>query len=392
MNNYLNKKEKVTCCGCGMCIKVCPMACLSKEDDEEGFMFPVIDRLRCISCGKCVSVCPMEQPVQTKSEFETEFYAATSFSEQTLVNSSSGGMFTEFAKIILKSGGAVCGATIDQRHKVYHMIIDSIDELYKLQGSKYVQSDLSCCLEDIHKYLQSDKLLLFVGTPCQVYAVKKANNCDNLITVDLLCHGVPSQKLFNKYIAYLEKKHRGTLVEIAFRDKVKNGWSITQRYTIKKRKKEKTYYLDRHLSEYFSGYLGNMTQRESCYRCPFTTINRCGDITLADFWGIDKVRPELLNRKGTSLVLINTKNGKDVFIEANSKFSAQSVTVEEATVQNIQFFNSPNRDKNRDVIYGDVFSRGFRSVGKKYMLPSNWRKYRMAELLGIRVQNFKRSR
>ncbi len=382
MNRYIKQHDKALCCGCGACVAACPRDCIIMKEDDEGFLYPEIDDLsRCINCGKCSRVCPIETRPTASDKATSDFYGGYTSNANYINRSSSGGIFSEIATNFIKQGGLVCGAAINEQHKIHHTIIDKLENLYLLQGSKYVQSDLASCLEEIGSNLKAGHKLLFTGTPCQVAALKKSFKSEHLYTLDVLCHGVPSQKLFNTYIEFLEKKHKGTLTEIAFRDKERNGWSITQRYKIRKGHKEKTYYLDRHLSEYFSGFLRNMTQRESCYQCPYTTIERVGDITLADFWGVDRVRPELHNRAGTSLILSNSRKGDEMIHQLSRDVVLAPVTQKEALVQNINFLSPPERHPHRDCIYKEIYEKGFELVGKTKILPPNAYKYRIWAVL-----------
>lgn len=384
MNIYLTNPKAEICCGCGACVAKCPTHCIIMKENEEGFSYPIVDIKKCMGCNLCSRVCPFERQKKNLRE-NVSAYAAHSNNDSILVSSSSGGVFSEIASCFLHDGGYVCGATIDQYHNVHHIVIDSLDELFLLQGSKYVQSDMTNVWGEIGNLLRGGKKVLFTGTPCQVAAAKNIFHSEQLYTIDVLCHGVPSQKLFDQYISYLEEKHHGVLTGIWFRDKEKNGWSITQKYTIEKNRKKKDFYLDRHLSEYFSGFLRNMTQRESCYQCPFTTVERCGDITLADFWGIEKVHPEYYCDKGTSLVFANNPQGYELLNLCSGNIVLNSVTVDDALVQNPNFLNPPKREPQRDIIYQDVANDGFKKTGKKYILPSNAYKYRLAALLGISV-------
>ncbi|MBQ3548138.1 MAG: Coenzyme F420 hydrogenase/dehydrogenase, beta subunit C-terminal domain [Clostridia bacterium] len=383
MNTYLIENEKSRCCGCAICSFACPTKAIHMDYDDEGFAFPAVDDSLCVKCGKCKAVCPMD--VFKKQEEQATAYAAYSKDNAIIKTSSSGGIFAELAKKFILSGGKVCGCTIDDEHQVKHILINCVDELSLLQGSKYVQSDLSNCLNKLSALLKQGEKVLFVGTPCQVSAVKNHFDCKSLITVDLLCHGVPSQKLFDFYIKYLEEKHKGKLTEIVFRDKEKFGWSITQRYKIQKKNKIKTYYLERHTSEYFSGFLRNMTQRESCYSCPYTTINRVGDITLADFWGVDKVRPDLLNLDGTSLIFVNSKKGENLIEQIKDRIFISEVSFDDAIYQNINFVSPPRKHALRSRIYDLIFKYGFKEIGKKHLLPKNSYKYKIAQFLNINV-------
>lgn len=381
MNNYLLSKDKEKCCGCGACVNACPRTCLKMCDDSEGFSYPTFINDLCIDCNLCSKVCPIEN--NNKNTANIKYLAAHSKNREILLESSSGGVFSEAAQSFIKAGGLVCGCTIDNNHQVKHIMIDSATDIFRLRGSKYVQSNISNIFADLEKNISLNKTILFVGTPCQVAAVKNLYKYEKLYCIDVLCHGVPSQKLFDEYIRYLEKKHRGKLIQISFRDKNKYGWSITERYSIKKDTSIKTYWRDRHLSEYFSGFLRNMTQRLSCFSCPFSTIERTGDLTLADYWGVEKVRPELKNELGTSLVLINSEKGEQLFNLFSLKLDSSIISYKEATVQNINFFHPPIMDPSRKRIYPIVFKNGFAYAGKKYMLPKNFIKYFLKHILDI---------
>ena len=380
MNNYLSFKKKEICCGCGICVAKCPAHCIKMQEDSEGFFYPEVDRNLCINCNLCAKICPFEKQEKNPKKLIRAF-AAHSKDDAILENSSSGGIFSEIAMQFLNDGGCVCGATIDKEHQVYHIIIDDVKSISLLQGSKYVQSNMEGVLNKIGKLLKMKRKVLFCGTPCQVSAIKNAYKSDCLYFIDILCHGVPSQKLFDKYIEYLEKKHHGNLTGIWFRDKKKNGWSITLKYSICKKGKNKDYYLVRQLSEYFSGFLRNMTQRESCFNCPYTTIERCGDITLADFWGIEKIHPEYYCTKGTSIVLVNSDYGMKLLTNCKSNIDINPVTIDDVLVQNPQFKGSPKREKERNYVYNDIFNNGFKEVGKRYILPSNAYKYKIKSLI-----------
>jgi len=218
--------------------------------------------------------------------------------------------------------------------------------------------------------LVEGKKVLFVGLGCQIAALKLylQKAYDNLICVDLLCHGVPSPKMFKEYVKYLERKHKGKLMDINFRDKEKRGWSITLRYDISKKSRIKKHYVSAALSPYFYSFLRGYTLREVCYYCPYTSTKRLGDITLADFWGVEKVLPNLNTSKGCSLVLINTSLGKKIFEDITLEMIYYPVTLEQATIQNINFFNPTSRPKQRDVVYKELDDIGYNQLAKKYFL------------------------
>lgn len=370
MIKYILTKNEGACCGCNACVEICPVHCLEMIKSEDGFLYPEANNAKCIECGMCSSVCPMEKK---SSELPTVFeaYGAYSTDSKTVIQSSSGGIFSVLAEYILGQDGMVFGAYLDENHELYHIGIDHVQDLYKLRGSKYIQSNINGIYCKVKEILINGKKVLFTGTPCQIYGLKQylKKDYENLYTADVICHGVPSQKMFDEYVAFLERKHHAKLVDINFRDKVKNGWSITLRYTMQKGNKKRNYYLISPLSEYFSGFLGGYILRESCYDCKFCTLERPGDITMGDFWGYQKTRPELKHDEGLSLLLINSPKGKelkDVLEKSGVCFNE----VSEETVRNSENKNlyTPSlRRSERDNIYKELNEHGFDYIAKKYL-------------------------
>lgn len=206
MNSFLVNPKDSACCGCGACVQACPKKCIKMIENDEGFLYPQVNSSSCVNCGLCSKVCPFENYEKAKNTGEQKYYAAYTHNKDYIINSSSGGLFSEFAAFFASNRNVICGATIDNNHKVFHTIVYSIDEIKSLQGSKYVQSDLKNCMSEIKKLISNGAEVLFVGTPCQVAALKNFISSPKLWTIDVLCHGVPSQKLFDYYISYLEKK------------------------------------------------------------------------------------------------------------------------------------------------------------------------------------------
>lgn len=374
MNLYLQKQNAADCCGCSACVQACPTACLSMRETEEGFLYPTVKTDKCINCGLCAKVCPMgHAPLQIE---EQQCFAAIHNSAETLRASSSGGVFSALAKSVLAQGGAVFGAALGDDRVLRHTFVTDMADLPKLMGSKYIQSEMNDSFAQVRDLLQKGTLVLFVGTPCQVAGLRLylQKEYENLYTVDLLCHGVPSDKMFQAYVDYLEKKHGGRLTDIRFRDKEKNGWSITLCYDIEKNGKTKRHYVPAGLSPYFFAFLRGKILRESCYRCPYTKTARTGDITLADFWGVEKVLPDLQTEKGCSAVLANTEKGKSLFNTVQSELAAVPATMEQVTVQNINFFTPCKRPEIRDTVYAQLDKYGFRKLADMcFKNPRRWR-------------------
>lgn len=252
---------------------------------------------------------------------------------------------------------------------MHHTIVDNQKDLIVLLGSKYIASDTNNTFSEVSRILSEGRKVLYVGTPCQIAGLRKfiKKGTPNLFTCDLLCHGVPSQYVFEQYICYLEKKHNGKVVNWNFRDKEKYGWSITLRYDIERNGKIKTYYTPAGLSPYFFGFLRGKFLRESCYQCPYTKLKRTGDITLADFWGVKELHLTVDLSSGCSCVLANTEKGKSLMdaINANLQFK-QEVTYEQAYRKNINFKEPCKRPQERDTAILAIKDKSFDYVAKNY--------------------------
>lgn len=290
------------CTGCGACYNKCPHNAISMEYDSEGFLFPVIDETLCVDCGLCLKSCAVKNP-QYNNNNNPECYAMWADDETRMV-SSSGGMFTVLANYVFDQGGYVCGAAYtDDYTAVEHIVISDKKDLPRLRGSKYVQSNTKKVYSEIKELLDADKIVLFTGCPCQVaglyaYLGKPYNN---LYTADLVCHGVPSEKAFKKFVQ--EKiDTNGPIQYMSFRDKTFGGWNVS---TVIEFESGRSYKQKRNDCSWMNSFLKLISIRKACGKCKFATIPRQGDFTLADFWDIHRLTPEYDDRKGTSLVLLN---------------------------------------------------------------------------------------
>lgn len=369
MNKYLTNKNWRDCCGCSACVEACPKACISMKPSPEGFLYPELLNENCIDCGLCAIVCPIE--CGNHNEMSKTYYAAYNKDEATIVKSSSGGVFPEVAKYVLNDGGIVFGAFLDEDHQLKHIAIELESDLQKVLSSKYIQSDMGECFTQCREFLNIGRKVLFSGTPCQIQGLKNFLRKDysNLYTVDVICHGIPSQKMFDAYVAFLEKKHNAMFVDIDFRDKKRNGWSITLRYTMQfKNGRKKDYYLISKLSEYFMAFLNSHVLRESCYSCPFSSMNRPGDITLGDFWGYQVTRPELKHRQGLSLVLVNSSKG-DLLMQRISKKITLSLVDENSIKlsENKNLYTPSKRPGTRYKVYEELDIFGFDEIARRYL-------------------------
>lgn len=309
--NIVETLSRDNCTGCAACFNVCPVNAITMQMDEKGFYIPVIDNNKCISCGKCVLTCPVLN-LKYNNEIEPECYAVCA-SDKLREFSSSGGAFGVFAEKILDEGGIVCGAALDNDNiHVFHKCISDKNEMVKLQKSKYVQSDIGSVYKEIKQYIINGRKVLFSGCPCQVAGLRNflGIEYENLITIDLICHGTPSQKVLGKYIESNEKR-LGKINGIDFRAKDidgKQNWnkSVTMRIDYE----GGVEYQERNNSTYLKAFLDLLSINKSCGKCPFAKLPRQGDISIGDFWGIEKFDQLLNDGKGTSVVLVNNEKGK----------------------------------------------------------------------------------
>jgi len=291
------------CTGCMTCYNCCPNKAISIGEKHDGFSYPQIQKNKCTDCGICIKKCPS---VKKREQIHNSLCYAAQANDDIRLHSSSGGIFSLIAQYIIRMGGVVCGASFIDG-KVRHIIIDTEEGIKALRKSKYVQSDCSTIYEELKVFIKSDKYVLFTGTPCQCAAVKNiyAEN-NNLIVVDILCMGVPSQKLFDRYL--LEEEYSNSIEHIDFRDKSKYGWSQNLVLAIKKNGKQ--ILIDSAESSYYRAFLDAYSIRESCTECAFAGKERVGDLTIGDFWGIERFDHSISDAKGTSLVLVNTTKGE----------------------------------------------------------------------------------
>ena len=313
-------------------------------------MYPVVDESSCIDCGICVKKCPIMTDV--KRHKTTAIYASKIKDEQALFHSTSGGVFYELAKLILGRNGVVFGCAYDENFVARHICAYNLNDIKKLQNSKYVQSNLDTVYGKVKGFLDQGTDVLFCGTGCQVAGLKAflGKDYENLYTADIVCHGVPSPKLFEKYLSYIEKKTGEKVTYFNFRSKKGHGWQHYFQYDTKTKSKV-TYGM---FDPYYNAFINSKIIRESCYNCKYSNTDRPSDITLGDYWGIEYSHPEFYSSKGVSLVLTNSQKGTKMWQDISDNVTSIESKLEKATPLNSNLVHPPQRPLCRDTIYNGI--------------------------------------
>lgn len=293
--------DKMLCCGCEACRNVCPRQCITMQEDREGFVYPEVDATACVDCGLCETVCPVLHPGQRR--LPVEAYAARNRDESVRLASSSGGVFTRLAEWILDRGGVVFGARFNEKWEVVHDYAETREALARFRGSKYVQSRIGDTYRQAERFLKEGRMVLFTGTSCQIAGLKRflRREYDNLLAVDVICHGVPSPKVWRRYLNDLTEGTPESISSVSFRDK-QEGWR-NYRLSIKAKETELSH-VRPYMGVYSRLYLFELMSRPSCHTCPSKGGRSCSDMTLGDFWGIERVDPAFDDDRGCSVVLV----------------------------------------------------------------------------------------
>lgn len=347
----LDLTNRSMCSGCTACKNICPCNAIEMIEDEEGFKYPQINKQVCINCGLCKKVCSTLNSKEEQKDFP-KTYAVYNKNEKIRMLSSSGGIFTEIAEIIIKNNGVVFGVIFDENFDVIHEEISDIKDLEKIRGSKYVQSDLNNTYKRAKIYLENGKQVLFTGTPCQIEGLYNylGKDFENLYTQDLICHGVPSKKIWRKYLKYRKQKDNNTnLKNMSFRNKEQHGWNNYELFF--QYEDCKNVYIDHNEDMYMKIFLSDVALRPSCYECKFKKKHRIADITLADFWGINNVIPDMNDEKGTGLLFINTSKGEKIFNKIIDKIEYKVVDFETVIKYNKSMTQSADIKKRNKRIF-----------------------------------------
>lgn len=356
-------KTLENCCGCALCEAVCPKNAITMIEND-GFKYPVINKTLCVDCGICAKKCPMNAEKETQSNC-IDAFAVKHKSDDVVLNSSSGGIFTALSDKILQDGGYIIGADFDSDMNVVHTVASTVEQRDRMRGSKYIGSDTSGIYGKIKALLKEEKPVLFTGTPCQAAAVRKAfPKADDLYIVDIICHGVPSAEVWKKYVEFIEKRYGKKLSFYSFRDKSLSGW---RGYSAKLTFEDGTELSHNDITgSFIELFRYDVCLRPSCTNCNFTSINRQGDITIGDFWGIENVMPAISDNKGISAVMINTEKGKQLFDSVSESINKYPCTQEDIAKRQPNLFRSSSYSNKAEAFKQDLKSMPFDKVLKKY--------------------------
>lgn len=337
------------CSGCGVCASVCPQNAINLVYDKKGFIVPEVDSLKCINCGLCNKKCTKNFNKLNKVK---AVYASVTNNTDLLKKCTSGGMFSQLANSVLENGGVVFGAAYTKDLKVKHIAVEDISELSLLQGSKYVQSDVTACYNSVKEYLESGREVLFSGTGCQIAGVISylGREYSNLFTFEVVCHGVSSPGLFSKYLGWLGENHNSDVESYKFRSKEKRptGEHSQFYYAVNGR----TYKGQAYEDPYYGNFLMGKTLRKSCYNCKFKGESRVSDITAGDFWGIEKQIKGFPVKNGTSMLMINSTNGEKLFDRIKSEIYYKETDYQVASRHNSSL-DKPTEDRSVDYNLSD---------------------------------------
>lgn len=356
----LDKKEN--CCGCSACYSICSKNAIKMKSDKEGFLYPEINEELCINCGLCDKVCPIINKTE-EIQCKQEAYLVQNKDKKILKESTSGGAFTAIAEYVIDNNGVVFGASFDEDFKVMHSYAESKDELVKFRNSKYVQSDIDESFQNAKKFLKSGRLVCFSGTPCQIEGLKKflMKDYDNLITVDVVCHAVPSPLIWNKYRNFISNSEN--IQNAKFRDKEPYGYDYSQ---ISIETDKKTYFSGVESDAYLRAFFSNLSDRPSCYSCNFKKRYRVSDITIWDCFESYKFNKQLDNNLGVTRMLVHSEKGKNIINKILDKFTYTDVSADSVVSNVREMFNSVPKNERREQFFNDAIFMEEREFFEKY--------------------------
>ncbi len=361
--SYFVYENKENCCGCSACMNICPKKAIVMKSDEEGFLYPDIDGQICVECGLCKKVCDFQKE-HIKTENDVPTYAVKA-QDTVRKESTSGGMYKILSDFVLKKNGTVYGAAYNEDMCVVHTRAQNAQERDLQRGSKYVQSDLGGAFALVKKDLLDGKYVLFSGTSCQVAGLANfLSNVDTekLLLVDLLCHGVPSPRVFSEYINFVQTKRNKKVVCYLSRAKDKK-FKFNERIEFADGSRE----IKTMLSEIYNNvFYSNNALRQSCYNCKYTGLPRYSDITIADFWGIEDICPDFYDKNGISLVILNSEKGMSVFENVKNNLEVNKQNFQNATLKNHNLVTPTKKPAEREKFWQDIETKGYEFIFKTY--------------------------
>jgi coenzyme F420-reducing hydrogenase beta subunit len=357
----VDSKEKKDCCGCRACEQICPKRAIRMAEDQKGFRYPAIDYGICNQCGLCDDICAFNGNYHGYGD-DPVVYAVKNKDEDVRRSSTSGGMFAAMSDKTLEDGGVIYGAGYRDRLRVCHKRAATKKERDELKGSKYVQSDIGNNFVQVRQDLEDNQKVLFTGTPCQVAALRSflRRDYDNLFVADLVCHGVPSDKLWQDFLDVIEKDTADKVVYAEFRNKERSWHAYKTRLYLEKKPTIRI----KGEQSYFQLFMSNYMLMPACHNCKFANLNRASDITIGDFWGIERTMPEFDDDKGVSLVLVNSDKGIAMFETVRKSLDVRESCKQNCLQRNLQ--NPPPMHENSDRFWSDYHRRGMRYVMIKY--------------------------
>ncbi len=380
-------QSPAVCCGCGACAVACPMDAITMMPDASGALYPVIRQEWCIACGQCLKTCSFLSPQGTEP---LAAYGAVGQDGELVSGSASGGVFATLAKACIQQGGMAAGAVMDwgeRGARVFHILSDSLSDIPEMQGSKYVQSRAYACYKNVIRALKTGKTVLFSGTPCQVQAIKAlTGDPENLITADLVCHGVPPEEMLNGFCKLLGKRLGGRVEDFCFRDK-NSPKSFTARIRIRKGRKTRIYRLRSGSLSFYQYFLEAESYRESCYSCPYASTSRVSDLTMGDYWGMEKYHAQELknqpDRKNWSCLLVNTQKGRSFLEQMGGELYLLPTQTAWVAQTNAQLTSPSQKGTRRETILETYAQGGYPAVEKLFIkdhggsLRFRWRMFKL---------------
>lgn len=376
-------KDKTLCTGCTACANICPKSCISMVTDTEGFKYPKIAELQCVNCGFCEKICPVNNPPVIESVKEA--YVARYKDLEIVDNSTSGGSYSAFADYTFAKGGLLYGVGYDTDMRVRHFSIDSSekDRIAEMRGSKYVQSDLDVSFKEIKSELVAGRFVCFSGTPCQVAGLKAylKKDYENLITVDLVCHGVASPLFFKKYVEYQAGKYKSRPKDIRFRNKTYGYHSGTMMVKFENGKK---YYGSGRIDYMLKAYFKGACSRYSCYQCPFKGVSRCSDFTVFDSWHIGQlVSGQVDDDRGYTNIFVHTDKGRTVLQEIASSFTIWQADADNMkNLDGVMIDNNPKMHSCRGNLIDEIAQGSFEAAMQK-SLPVSFKDHVLEKVKAV---------